>query len=333
MSQGRNASKLAHNLHWWRLRVQWYRKRVILRHPPYFINLEPTGFCNLHCKVCSYTHARGKGYMDLNLAQKTIAEAAQFGVSEVRFFLAGEPLFHPHLGELIKSARQQGLLTQVHTNATILDGKHSAILLESGLDTLSLSFDGETAEEYEGVRIGSKFQPTLDNILGFLRMKKAGGHHLPYTTLQVIKLNQAGNFTSPTLSPQFKQLFEGLPVDRFLVIHPFAWPGQEPQEFVRPVGKKYFPCPILWQSLSVGWDGRILGCCGDLNGVMTLGDVRTDHLQDVWNGDKIVEMRRRHIRGEQNSIPLCQGCDITRVRVHPAMRDLKELVFGKWTPI
>jgi radical SAM protein with 4Fe4S-binding SPASM domain len=325
--------KLAHNLHWWRLRTEWYRKKLILRHPPYFINLEPTGFCNLHCKVCSYSQKRGKGYIDVDLAEKTLTAAARFKVSEVRFFLAGEPLFHPHLGALIKSARRQSLLTQVHTNATILDEKRAEVLLESGLDILSLSFDGETAEEYESIRIGSKFQPTLDNILHFLEMKKAGKYQKPYITLQVIKLNQEGDFRSPTLTPNFKQIFANLPVDRFLVIHPFAWPGQEPQNYVRPVGNKYFPCPVLWQSLSVSWDGRILGCCGDLNGMMTLGNVLTDRLEEVWNGEKIIDMRRRHISREQDSIPLCRGCDITRVRVHPILRDLKELAFGLWTPI
>jgi radical SAM protein with 4Fe4S-binding SPASM domain len=333
MKEANHRSKLAHNLHWWRLRYSWYRKKLILRHPPYFINLEPTGFCNLHCKVCSYTHARGKGYVDVALAEKTMAEAARFGISEVRFFLAGEPLFHPYLGDLIKSAKRYGLLTQVHTNATVLDGKRAAVLLESRLDTLSLSFDGETAEEYENIRVGSKFQPTLDNILGFLQLKKAGGHKLPFTTLQVIKLNTTGSFTPPTLTPRFKKLFDGLPVDRFLVIHPFTWPGQEPQDYLRQFGTKYFPCPILWQSLSVGWDGRILGCCGDLNGVQTLGDVRTDRLEEVWNGEKIVEMRRRHINQEPDSIPLCRGCEITKVRVHPALHDLKELFAGKWRAI
>jgi radical SAM protein with 4Fe4S-binding SPASM domain len=164
-------------------------------------------------------------------------------------------------------------------------------------------------------------------------MKKGGGYRRPFTTLQVIKLNQSGDFISPALTTEFKQLFRDLPVDRFLIINPFAWPGQEPQNFVRPVGKKYFPCPVLWQSLSVGWDGRILGCCGDLNGVLTLGNVRTDRLEDVWNGEKMVEMRRRHILKDQDSIPLCRGCDITRVRVHPAVRDLKELLIGQWTPI
>lgn len=322
-----------HKIHWWRLRSQWYRQKLVLSQPPYFINLEPTGYCNLHCSVCSYKQERGKGYMDVPLARKVIENAAAFGVSEVRFFLAGEPLFHPHLGEMISAAHERGLLTQVHTNATILDRKRGEMLLSSGLDTLSLSFDGENTAEYQSIRIGSSFDRTLDHILQFLQMKKEAGRATPFVILQVIKLDRTGSFQTPTLSPAFKQRFDGLPVDRFLAIHPFAWPGQESREFIRPVGRKYFPCPVLWQSLSVGWDGRILGCCGDLNGLVTLGDVRTDRLEDVWNGAKIVEMRRRHIAADQDSIPLCRGCDITRVRVHPALRDFKDLMFGHWTPL
>ncbi len=320
-------------LHWWRLRWQWYRKKLVLSLPPYFVNVEPTGFCNLHCKVCSYKQDRGKGYIDTQLALKAIAYAADFGVSEVRFFLAGEPLFHPHLGELIGAARKRGLLTHIHTNATILDEKRSATLLDSRLDTLSLSFDGETPEEYESIRLGSEFQPTLNNIIRFLEMKKAAASARPHVTLQVIKLFKEGNSLIPHLSPEFKQRFEGLPVDRFLVLHPFSWPGQGKLDFVRPVGEKFFPCPVLWQSLSVGWDGRILGCCGDLNGVITLGDIHTDRFQDIWNGPAMIEMRRQHLQRNHKAIPLCRDCDAPYVRIHPLMRDLKELLVGKWTPI
>ncbi len=321
-----------HKLHWWRLRTQWYRKKLRLTIPPYFINLEPTGFCNLHCKVCSYKQDRGKGYISLELAERAIENAAQFGVCEVRFFLAGEPLFHPHLGEMIAYAQKHGLRTMVHTNATILDQRRSEQLLESQLDALSLSFDGESAPEYESVRLGSQFEPTLQNILQFLELKRARTQKLPHVTLQVIKLYR-GNSGMPRLSPEFKRRFDGLPVDRFLVLHPFAWPGQEPGDFVRPIGKKYFPCPLLWQSLSITWDGRILGCCGDLNGIITLGDIRQQSLEEIWNGPAMIGMRRQHVLGQHRSIPLCRHCDAVFVRVHPALRDLKELVVGKWSPL
>ncbi len=324
---------LKHKIHWWRLRTEWYRKKLVLSQPPYFINLEPTGFCNLRCTVCSYQQNRGKGYMKMELAEKAIEEAARLGVSQIRFYLAGEPLFHPHLDEMIMLARSHGMLTQVHTNATILDEKRSAKLLNSGLNSISFSFDGENAEDYEAIRIGSKFEDTLQNIISFLTMKKERGLSNPFVTFQVIKPYRSGSPFVPKISDEFKQRLDGLPIDRFLVLYPFSWPGQDTKEFVRPTGKRYFPCPVLWQSLSVGWDGKILGCCGDLNGVVILGEVQTDRFMDVWNGKPLVAMRRLHVLGRHESIPLCRDCDAVYVRVHPFIRDIRDLLTGKWTPL
>lgn len=324
---------LKHKIHWWRLRTEWYRKKLIVSNPPYFINLEPTGFCNLKCTVCSYQQNRGNGYMSVDMAGKIIEEAADFGVSQVRLFLAGEPLFHPHLDEMIEMASNRGMLTQIHTNATILDEKRSRKLLDSGLDSISFSFDGENAQDYEAIRVGSKFEETLNNILRFLQMKKESGRKNPFVVFQVIKPFRPGSPFTPTLSPEFKTRFEGLPVDHFRVLYPFSWPGQETKEFVRPTGRKLFPCPVLWQSLSVGWDGKILGCCGDLNGMITLGDVREDHLQDIWNGKGMVAMRRLHRQGKYKDIPLCSGCDVVFVRIHPLLRDLKDIISGRLLPV
>jgi radical SAM protein with 4Fe4S-binding SPASM domain len=278
-------------------------------------------------------HERGKGYLNLDLARRVIDDAARFGVSQVRFFLAGEPVFHPHLGEMIALARQQGMLTQVHTNATILDEKRSAKLLDSGLDSISFSFDGENAQDYESIRIGADFEKTLENIIRFLRMKKERKLSNPFVIFQVIKPFNPGSPFLPTLDDEFKKRFDGLPIDHFRVLYPFAWPGQDTQDFVRPTGKKVFPCPVLWQSLSVGWDGKILGCCGDLNGMITLGDITKQGLRDIWNCEQMVWMRRQHVQKKHLDIPLCRDCDTVYVRVHPALRDLRDFVTGRWMPI
>lgn len=269
----------------------------------------------------------------MDLVRQVIEDAAGFGVSQIRFYLAGEPLFHPHLDEMISIARQHGMLTQVHTNATILDEKRSAKLLDCGLDSISFSFDGENAEDYEAVQVGSKFESTLKNIIRFLRMKKDRGLNHPFVTFQVIKPYRSGSPFSPRLSPEFKQRLDGLPIDQFRLLYPFSWPGQEAREFVRPTGQKLFPCPVLWQSLSIGWDGRYLGCCGDLNGVLTLGDARKDRLKEIWNSEQMVWMRRQHVLKNHQFIPLCRDCDAVFVRAHPAIRDLRDVVTGKWTPL
>ena len=83
----------------------------------------------------------------------------------------------------------------------------------------------------------------------------------------------------------------------------------------------------------MGFDGRVFGCCGDLNGEVVLGDMHELSLQDVWNCDKIIEMRRLHLQKRHMDIPLCRECDAMYVRAHPVIRDVFELVTGRWNPL
>ena len=272
--------------------------------------------------MCSYDESRRKGYMSLEIAEKTLTQAAELGVTEVRFFLAGEPFFHPHLSELVAISKKRGLLTLIHTNATFMPEDRVEKVIDAGLDKISFSFDGESAEEYEAVRIGGKFDSTLQNITNFLNLKKQRGSKFPITTIQVIKMPSSRN--PDIITDEFRGRFTGLPVDEFLLLKPFTWPGQEEKEFARKPGHRYFPCMIPWTSLSVGWDGRVLWCCGDLNGKGVLGDVNTSTLREIWNGGEIKRLRRGLHSGNLDDLPLCQNCEAKYHRHNPILSDIKD---------
>ena len=260
--------------------------------------------------------------MSLETAEKTIEQAAELGVTEVRFFLAGEPFFHPHLPELIAMAKAKNLHTLIHTNATFMPEDRVKQVLEAGLDKISFSFDGESAEEYEAVRLGGKFESTLQNILNFLGLKNERGGKFPITSIQVIKMPSSPNPNE--ITDDFKGRFKGLPVDEFLLLKPFVWPGQEEKDFNNKPGKRYFPCMIPWTSLSVAWDGRVLWCCGDLNGKGVLGDIRTSTLRDIWNGWEIKRIRGGLLARQLDDLPLCQNCEALYHRYNPVLSDIKD---------
>ena len=90
--------------------------------------------------------------MEMALYKKIIDEAKDFGVCQIRLFLAGEPFLHKGIAEMISYAGGRDLETLIHTNATLLDETLSRRILEAGLDLISFSFDGETKEEYESIR-------------------------------------------------------------------------------------------------------------------------------------------------------------------------------------
>jgi len=341
---GRSVTRRVHpllpNLRW---RTGWLSGRTRLSAPPYYVNIEPTNLCNLRCTLCSMDGSRPGGFMDEALFGRIVDDAAAAGVTEARLFLGGEPLLHPGIAGFVRRAEEAGLITCIHTNAVRLDAGMSASLLDAGLSQISFSFDGDSAVEYEQVRVGARFDLVLANILGFLETKRERGMSLPETTLQMIlpeaaRVRRGGAQggprgkrspnAPPEVDPGFAARFEGLPLDRWLILSPHNWAGER-QDIDERRGSVFFPCQALWQSLSIGWDGTVFLCCGDLNGRVRLGDLRTQTLMEVWNGPPMVETRRWHVRRETSRCPLCSSCGATWRNHHPLASELWKLFRGR----
>jgi len=307
-----------------RWRLAWYQRRIHLNHPPEYVNVEPTNACNLTCTVCSLDRRRPSGLMDLDLARAVLDDAADSGVREVRFFLAGEPMLHPELPEMVEHAAHSGLRTVIHTNATRLTSDLGRNLIQAGLHEISFSFNGQNAEEYEAVHRGATYQTTLANVVGFLQVKKSLGSKTPLTVLQII---QTMPEASDGLRPDFKKHFDGLPLDKVKILPPFTWPEQEATGFVTRKGSRYFPCQALWQSVSIGWDGSFLGCCGDLNHLWQIGKFPEQKILDVWNGPAMTEARRLLRNKDLDTLPLCYDCSAVWRNHHPIWSDLRDAAF------
>lgn len=306
--------RLPFNLAQYRWRLQWLRKKRTTPTGPFYINIEPTSHCNIRCKLCSYDYSRQPGYMDAGLYEKIIDEAAGINVHEVAHFLAGEPLVHPDLPYMVEYATLSGIRSRVHTNGTLLTEEKSRALLDAGLSFLGVSFDGDDPDTYNSMRTGSDFGQVVDNLRGFLEMKKARGADRPFVAIKVVKAETNGAAAGDAgrdlvISDGFLELFDGLPVDEFKVIHPHDWRGEVSKAvpFVA-TGDLYNPCMVLWATLSIAWDGRVLGCAADLNGHEVLGDLNRLTMMDIWNSEKLQAYRELHSARRYRDIDLCRDC-------------------------
>ena len=79
---------------------------------------------------------------------------ASLNIASLKLNWRGEPLLHPQLCEIIRHAKEQGIVDVIiNTNATHLDDSYAEKLLNSGLDYIIFSFDGGTKETYEKNRV------------------------------------------------------------------------------------------------------------------------------------------------------------------------------------
>jgi radical SAM protein with 4Fe4S-binding SPASM domain len=267
---------------------------------PLFIDVEVTSGCNLKCPFCATTF-RGrrvkKGFMTLNTGKKIIDEGAANNLYGVKFNIRGEPLLHPQIHEFISYAKQKGLIdVYFNTNALLLSENVSARLIEARLDRLSISFEGYTKDVYEKRRVGSDFEKVLKNIENIQALKRRLGVQYPKIRVQTVML------------PDLADAFEGYKKfwsDRADEVGFLDYKEMK----VKKKGIKYpWACPQIWQRMAIWWDGTILPCNHDDDGLLALGNANEVSIKKAWHSDQLCGIRNTHERGTAHEIHACNGC-------------------------
>lgn len=290
-------------------RIFWAYKRgkTRLAYMPVRLWVEPTSFCNLACVMCPNKDLprEEKGYMDFGLFKKIVDEAKGWAF-DVHLMHRGESLLHPEFFRMVAYAKEAGLVTRFHTNGTLLDEDKARRLIASGLDQFAFSFDGFDKESYEKIRVKGDFERTVKNILRFLEIKKELGARKPYTVLELIHFPDVFDKAGREGRRDFLARFKGLPLDEIKVKKLHNWAGDEGGA---PKRRHYSPCTFLWQALVIFWDGSVLPCPQDFFGCRELGNVKDSTLAEVWNGEKMVELRRKILAKDFEGLPTCAECD------------------------
>jgi radical SAM family protein/iron-sulfur cluster protein len=300
-----------------------YRARKTRDVPlPFRLWIEPTSRCNLGCVMCpTGIGALPKGgYMEIELFREIVDEIRPFA-HNVNLHHRGESLLHPELAKMIRLAHDAGLHTNLHTNGTLLDDKRSRAIVGSGLDLLSFSFDGPDPVEYERVRVRARFEETRDRIREFLRIRAELRSKTPFTIVEAIDFSPGGR-AAKSSKARLGELFREHPPDRVRVKRPHNWAGDwDPRDSATPAGP-FMPCPFLWYSLTILWDGTIMPCPQDMAGRLALGAFRDGGVRGAWNGEKLVALREKMAREDVGDVEPCSGCDrIRRAQVLGVPRD------------
>jgi len=280
---------------------------------PQYLHLEVTNACNMQCVMCPRENMdRPVGFMEWSLFEKIIDEAAlrKKFVEGLALMGLGEPLLSRDLIRMSQRAKQAGF-THVYTstNALLLDrGKAEEIIERSGLDRVIFSVDGATRETYERIRRGGDHATVVDNIEGFLDLKRSLGSSTPRTTLQILVMEDTREELEDFLDLWVPRMGEG---DDILVKHVDTFGGQVEDRRIDREGEpaERFACRQLWKDLSISWDGRVTVCCKDVLYKLAVGNVREHALEELWRGKRWEAIRKVHLEGRWDSIHPCDGCN------------------------
>ena len=251
---------------------------------PHVHQIEPTSRCPYTCIMCprSENMTRKQGSMEMGVFKKIIDEVSTYSQKvrdkEIELFHFGESLFHPQLSEMVGYTSSAGLRPTLSINPADLNASMINRLLGNNPYKIIVSLDSMDGEKYKAIRGEyAEIDAAIRNTQLLLeRHRKIGGDTI--ITIRMIVMHANKDETD-----DFRNFWEGrggvVELRKF-----FPWSKQELKELGVVEGyPDYMPCPFPWQYVVVQWNGDVVACCRDYNGVLKLGNVTESTLKDIWN--------------------------------------------------
>lgn len=307
-----------------RARLLWgyLRRQTKLAGLPVEYIVETTAKCNLYCPMCPReTHKQPKEDMTGEIFTKLVKESGS-SAEHMMLIGLGEPFLDAAIFERIEYCQHHKISTLLSTNGTLLDPENAEKLLATPLEHVTLSFDGSTKESFEFYRKGAKFERVRDNFVRFARLKHERGSKLQIVVQMVVmerNQHEVGEFT------RFWSAIPGvdqvrIKADETNLMQPDG--GHAPEDWKNP-------CHYLWRGpMYVKHSGDVYPCCQSymLNGA-PVGNIGREPLEEIWNSDRMQQMRQAHVSGRANEIDVCSKCFTTIP--HPALVAGSLLLHGR----
>lgn len=268
------------------------------------VYLEITNICNRNCSFCPGTNRelRRMTMEEFQLAAGKLRQVTEY----LYFHVMGEPLTHPLLPEFIRYARELGFRPAVTTNGTLLPSRGQA-LIDAGVYKVNLSvhsFESGSEEDYRSYLTAcSDFASTASQagVLTVLRLWNQGHDEgRNQDTLDFFRQALPGEWKQGTRGYRIHQKLHLEYGDRF------AWPDLACED----AGDQVF-CYGLKDHFGVLCDGTVIPCCLDREGVIDLGNLFTQELEEILNSPRAKQMQQG-FRNQKATEELCRKCGYAR---------------------
>ncbi len=266
--------------------------------------VEITNICNRSCSFCPGTKREPRRMSEEEFAH--VCEELGPFTDYIYFHVMGEPLTHPKLPDFIRFATKKGFKCAITTNGTLLDSLGDE-LISSGVYKVSLSVHSFEEDNEE------KQHAYLKTLADFADKASRGG------VLVVFRLWNRGydegrnDITLDFLKKRFVEEWSFGP--RGARIRPklhleygdrFDWPDIEAEE-----GSAGVFCYGLRDHFGILSDGRVIPCCLDREGEITLGNVYEKPLSEILMSERVKNIKEGFDRRDAVE-ELCRKCGYAR---------------------
>lgn len=271
--------------------------------------LEISNVCNLDCEFCHGTKRRKKM---MNKDEFESAAKALVGHTEYLYFhLMGEPLLHPELESFFSIAGKLGFKVIITTNGTLLKEKGSILVFAPALHKISISLHC-----YEANNMKMSTEEYLSDCFEFCKKASAMGK------ICVLRLWNIGGMESlnekildsikENFGDGWKKTYSGFKVCDKVFIEwgdRFEWPDENAE-----ICSDKHTCYGLRDQIGVLCDGTVVPCCLDADGVINLGNIFEESLEDILEKPRAVALKKS-FENRRITEQLCQRCGFASTRL------------------
>lgn len=298
------------------------------------VYIEITDVCNLHCSFCP-CGKRGaehpRTFMSSELFDRCITEAATV-TDQVYFHVLGEPTLHPGFSLFLKKLEATPLKLNLTTNGTTIARSGKAILASPAVRQVNFSTHAyaelpldEAAENLQNVldfcRMAAVQRPDMYINLRLWNMGDESSN--PWNKYMLEQVNKAfgrdgtdenhkaDESRAPVTLEHFCSRHKSFLVEGRIYLHQdsrFEWPGSDELR-VTSYERKYpkGTCRALDTHCAILHDGRVVACCLDHSGQITLGRIQQDSLSKILAGPLAGSIKEGFAQHELRH-PFCQSC-------------------------
>lgn len=269
------------------------------------VRFEVTTKCNYDCIICPREKmTRPKVTMSLGLFKRLFdkirQETSQYRV--LTFPGMGEPLLDPTLEKKIEYAKGKGFRVLMLTNGSLLTIRKFKSLESCGVESIRVSFYGSNPDAYAKIH-GEKTKQLFNKIRGTLT-KIA---QLKKKTKLLLTLNVLEGTNGRCLNEWIS--YWKNKADLLEVWRPHNWVNARSYRSIR--GDRLKTCGRPWNTpLQVQVDGTVNMCCFDFDGKLTIGDLKTQSLKEIFSSGEYKKIVSCHTTGDfKKSRLICADCD------------------------
>lgn len=296
---------------------------------PVHLQIESLNRCNLRCVMCPIEELTAIRRRRALTAESFETLLKHFPYLELIWLQGiGEPLANREIFDVIRVGAREGIAMELISNGTLLTDEACHNLCEAGLTRILVSVDSATADVFESIRLGAKFDVVMDNLRRFVGVKRALRAASP--ALGTVTVVMDRNFNE---IPEIIDYLAHTGVDCIIIKGLNTWVNgnlaavQDETQLgrIRETAKRveadnkvsvilFFDkpdptklrCRWPWNGTYITAEGDVTPCCNcpdsrDIN----LGNINEQPFAEIWNGERYRAFRKA-LRG---GVPkVCATC-------------------------